>query len=107
MMRPLTFTRFLVILAALGLRAETFQGKVIDQSGAAIPAARVAVVGRVGLVALTTSDAAGAFQIPIADTARTNLLVTAPGFETKSVPVAQAEVITLAIAPLNDSMTVA
>jgi outer membrane cobalamin receptor len=36
-----------------------------------------------------------------------NLLVTAPGFETKNVPLAEAAAITLAIAPQNDSITVA
>lgn len=96
-----------VFFLAFALRAERFPGKVIDPSGAAIPGARVAAVNRVGVVAQSVSDAAGSFQIEVADAAGVNLLVTAPGFETKVVRLAQAAVITLAIAPQNDSITVA
>src|ERR1700704_5277458 len=101
---PSTFWLFLLSFA---LRAETFPGKVVDPSGAAIPGARVAAVKRVGVIAQTVSDAAGAFQIPVAGAAGVNLLVTAPGFETKTVSLAQTAAITLAIAPQNDSITVA
>jgi outer membrane cobalamin receptor len=79
---------------------------VADPSGAAIAGARVAAVNRVGVIAQAVSDAAGFFQVSVAD-AGANLLVTAPGFETKPVPLGQAGVITLAIAPQNDSVTVA
>src|SRR5579863_142835 len=104
MLRPSTFWVFFL---AFTLRAETFSGKVVDPSGAAIPGARVAAVNRVGVVAQTISDTAGAFQIAVADGDGVNLLVTAPGFETKTVPLAESSVITLAIAPQNDSITVA
>ena len=104
MTRPLTLWVFFL---AFALRAETFPGKIIDPSGAAIPGARVAAVSRVGVVAQTLSDAGGAFQISVADASGVALLVTAPGFETKTVPLAQAAAITLAIAPQNDSITVA
>ncbi len=104
MTRPFTFWVFFL---AFALHAETFSGKIVDPSGAAIPGARVAAVNRVGVVAQTVSDAAGAFQIAVADAAGVNLLVTAPGFETKTVPLAEAAAITLAIAPQNDSITVA
>src|SRR6476469_8770813 len=104
MTRP--FTSWVFFLA-FALRAETFPGKVIDPSGAAIPGARVAAVSRVGVVAQTLSDAGGACQISVADAAGVKLLVTAPGFETKTVPLDQAAVITLAIAPQNDSITIA
>lgn len=101
-----TFTLWVFSLAC-ALRAETVPGKIIDPSGAAIPGARVAAVSRVGVVAQTLSDAGGAFQISVADTAGVKLLVTAPGFETETVLLANAPVITLAIAPQNDSITVA
>jgi outer membrane cobalamin receptor len=104
MIRP---SKFWVFFLAFALRAETFSGKVVDPSGAAIPGARVAAVNRVGVVAQIASDAAGAFQIAVADAAGVNLLVTAPGFETKTIPLAQAAAITLAIAPQSDSVTVA
>ena len=47
MLRPSTFWVFFL---AFTLRAETFSGKVVDPSGAAIPGARVAAVNRVGVV---------------------------------------------------------
>ena len=104
MTRPFTFWVFFLTFA---LHAETFSGKLVDPSGAAIPGARVAAVNRVGVVAQTVSDTAGAFQIAVADAAGVNLLVTAAGFETKTVPLAEAAAITLPIAPQNDSITVA
>ena len=55
MTRPFTLWVFFL---AFALRAETFSGKVIDPSGAAIPGARVAAVNRVGVVTQTQSDAA-------------------------------------------------
>ena len=107
MTRPLIFHWVLLLCAVPAVHAETVQGKVADPSGAAIAGARVAAVNRVGVMAQAVSDVAGAFQISVADAAGANLLVTAPGFETKTVPLPQAGVITLAIAPQNDSVTVA
>ena len=104
MTRPLTFSLFLF---ACVLRAETYAGKVVDPSGAAIAGADVAAVNRLGVVARTATDAAGAFQITVAETASVNLLVTATGFETKRVPLREASTITLEIAPQADSVTVA
>jgi outer membrane receptor protein involved in Fe transport len=107
MTRPSTFLLFLLSCAALVVRAETFQGKVVDASGASISGARIAAVNRVGVVAQAYSDAAGAFHIAVPDAAGTNLVVTAPGFETKVLPVAQAATVALAVAPQSDSVTVA
>jgi outer membrane receptor protein involved in Fe transport len=107
MTRPLIFHYILLLCIVPVAQAENVQGRVVDSSGAAIAGARVAAVNRVGVIAQAVSDATGAFQISAADTAGANLLVTAPGFETKTVPLAQAGVITLAIAPQNDSITVA
>ena len=104
MKRPLTFSLFFL---ACFLHAETHQGKVVDPSGAAIPGARVAAVNRLGVVARASTDATGAFQISIPETSIANLLVTAPGFETKTVALTAAATIPLAIAPQTDSVTVA
>ena len=104
MSRPLSFSVFLL---ACVLRAETYQGKIVDPSGAAIANAGVAAVNRLGVVARAATDSAGAFQIAVPETAGVNLLVTAPGFETKTVSLADAAAITLNIAPQNDSVTVA
>ena len=104
MTRPLTFG---VLLFACVLHAETYQGKVVDPSGAAIAGAGVTAVNRLGVVARAATDSVGAFQITVPETSGANLIVTAPGFETKTVPLAEAVSITLAIAPQNDSVTVA
>ncbi len=107
MTRPSTFWWFLLACGVAALHAETFQGKIVDPSGASIPGAPVACVNRVGIVAQTITDASGAFQISVADAAGLNLLITAPGFETKRIPIAQGTTITLAIAPQSDAVTVA
>ncbi|HUJ20430.1 MAG TPA: TonB-dependent receptor [Bryobacteraceae bacterium] len=98
---------FLLACACFTVRAATFQGKVTDPSGAAVPGARVAAVNRVGVVFETATDSAGAFQISVPDAEDTQVLVTAPGFEMKTVPLAQNMTVTLAIAAQNDSITVA
>src|SRR5260370_388690 len=107
MTRPLIFHWVLLLCAVAVVQAGTVKGKVVDPSGAVIAGARVAAVNRVGVIAQTVSDAAGAFQVSVADSAGANLLVTAPGFETRTVPLAQAGIITLGIAAQNDSVTVA
>jgi len=104
MIRPLTYS---VFLFACLLRAETYQGKVVDPSGAAIAGADVAAVNRLGVVARAATDSTGAFQITVTETSGVSLLVTAAGFETKTLSLAEATAITLNIAPQNDSVTVA
>ena len=90
MTRPSLFYWLLLAAAFPALRAETFQGKVVDPSGASIAGARISAVNRVGLIAQTASDAAGAFQVSVPDATSTNLVVTAAGFETGIVPASQA-----------------
>jgi outer membrane cobalamin receptor len=89
------------------LRAETYQGKVVDPSGAAIAGADVAAVNRLGVVARAATDSMGTFQITVPEISGVSLLVTAPGFETKTLSLTDAAAITLNIAPQNDSVTVA
>jgi len=67
----------------------------------------VACVNRLGVVVQTVTDAAGAFQISVADVTGVSLLITAPGFETKRIPIAQGTTVTLDIAPQSDAVTVA
>jgi len=107
MTRLLSFYLLVLACGAQALAGETFQGKVVDPSGAVIAGARVAVVGRVGVIAETNTNSEGIFQISAPDSTGVSLVVTAPGFETKTLPVAQAVTVTLAIAPTNDSVTVA
>jgi outer membrane receptor protein involved in Fe transport len=69
-------------------------------------------VSRVGKVVQTVTDAAGAFQISVSDVSGVNLLITAPGFETRRIPITPGETVTLGtislgIAPQSDAVTVA
>jgi outer membrane cobalamin receptor len=105
MTRP--FGEFFLVCAAFVAHAETFPGKVVDPTGAAIGGATVAAVNRVGVVAQAVTDTAGSFQISVPDTANLNLLITAPGFETKTVSFSADRTITLSLAPQSDSVTVA
>jgi len=96
-----------VFLFVCTLHADTFHGKVVDSSGAAVPGADVAALNRLGVLARTVTDASGSFQITVLETFGAKLLVTASGFETKAVALTEAANITLAIAPQTDSVTVA
>ena len=72
----------LLAASAAALSAAEIRGTVLDPSGAAIPGAQVSAVSRVGVVAQTTTDRSGAFELKVADTAGLRVLATAPGFET-------------------------
>jgi outer membrane receptor protein involved in Fe transport len=105
-MNPSKFSVLFLVCTAF-VRAEVFQGKVVDPSGAAIPGARVAAVTRLGVISRATTDSSGVFQISVADAVSANLLVTAPGFDTKIVPLPESGMVTLPIAPQTDAVTVA
>ena len=107
MTRLLRFHLLVLACGAPALAGETFQGKVIDPSGAVIAGARVAAVSRVGVIAQTSTNSEGIFQISAPDATGVSVVVTASGFETKTLPFAQVAVVKLAIAPGNDSVTVA
>jgi outer membrane cobalamin receptor len=89
------------------LSAATWKGKVVDPSGAPIAGAQVSVVSRVGVEAQTTTGAEGAFVLNSADRANAHVVVTAPGFSTRTVASGGPEVIQLEIAPRVDSVRVA
>ncbi|MEO7649885.1 MAG: carboxypeptidase-like regulatory domain-containing protein, partial [Bryobacteraceae bacterium] len=85
-------------------------GKVVDPSGVAVSGASIAAVGRLGTVRKTASGMDGGFRLP-AGPAGERLIVTAPGFAVKTVPldgerVAQLLDIRLDLAPVNDAITV-
>lgn len=103
---PPTLLLTLVVCAG-SLRAEIVQGRVVDPSGAAVPGATVAAVTGIGVIAQTATDASGAFQITVPGMQGTNLMVTAPGFETRTISPVNSTTVTLPIAPQNDSITVA
>jgi len=107
--------RFLVFwLGLLPAAAASFtiHGTVLDPSGAAIAGAQVSAVNRLGVSQQTTTDQAGGFTLKLAETAEMHLAITAPGFETKNIPLAGAAApeplrVRLNIAPQVDSVRVA
>src|SRR5260370_29623928 len=90
MTRPLIFHWVLLLCAVAVVQAETVQGKVVDPSGAVIAGARVAAVNRVGVIAQTVSDAAGAVQVFLGGSGRADLFVNPPGLRTQDVPLGAA-----------------
>src|SRR5579862_3463253 len=84
----------------------TIHGTVLDPSGAAIAGAQVSVVNRLGVAAQTITDPAGGFTLKLGQSSGAHLVVTAPGFETKSIDPAGQLNITLNIAPQVDSVRV-
>lgn len=88
------------------LSAATVKGKVIDPSGAPIPGAQVSIVSRIGVEAQTASATNGAFEVDAPDRPGVNLVVTAPGFSTRSLPLESAATVQLEIAPQVDSVGV-
>jgi len=107
--------RFLVfwlgLVPAAAAAPIIIHGTVIDPSDAAIAEAQVSAVNRLGVAAQTTTDPAGGFSLEIADPGGTHLTITAPGFETKTIPLASqresaALTVKLAIAPQVDAVRV-
>jgi outer membrane receptor protein involved in Fe transport len=89
----------------------TIHGTVHDPSGAAIVGAQVSVVTRLGVADRVNTDTGGGFALKVSE-GESRLVVTAPGFETKALPlpaVAPREPleIRLNIAPQVDSVRVA
>lgn len=89
-------------------QAAVVTGSVVDPSEAAIAGAQVSAVNRVGVVARATCDEGGAFELKLPDSAGMRLVITAAGFETKTIPLAESPVmVRLAIAAQTDSVSVA
>ena len=94
------------LLFSACLSAAEVKGKVVDPSGAPIPNAQVSVVSRVGVEAQTVSAPNGTFQLNIAETPGAQLVITAPGFSTKTLPLDSSVSVQLEIAPIVDSVRV-
>ena len=99
---------FMTISACLSAAesASEIKGKILDPTGTPIPGAHIAAVNRVGVVAQVTSNAVGAFQLDLPESSDTSLVVTAPGFSTRTLPLEQTASIQLEIAPRVDSVKV-
>lgn len=82
-------TLLLLAVNAAALSASEIRGTVLDPSQAAIPNAQVSAVNRVGVVAQALTDHSGAFELKFARSSGMKLVITAPGFATKSIPLDQ------------------
>ncbi len=95
---------FLIFSACLP--AAGIKGKIVDPSGAPVPGAQIAVVNRVGVVAQTIASPNGSFQLDAPETPDTRLVVAAPGFSTRTLPLDRAASVQLEISPRTDSVQV-
>lgn len=96
---------FCALALAVSASAADIRGTVTDPSGAAIPAAEVTAISRVGVVARASTARNGSFELRVSG-AETRLVVTAPGFETTTVPAETGVEIRLGIAPQVDMVRV-
>jgi len=94
------------LLFSACLSAAEIKGKVVDPSGAPVAGAQVSVVGRVGVEAQTASSISGGFELNAPETPDAKLVVTAPGFSTRTLPLEPEVAVRLEIAPQIDSVRV-
>src|SRR6266851_5194837 len=102
-------TLFFLLSCISPAAAVDIRGTIQDPSGAAIAGAQIAAMNRVGVVAQTISGRAGEFELKAADSANLKLIVTAAGFETKTLPVGSTTApmeVQLSLAPQVDSIQV-
>src|SRR4051812_47123575 len=108
----MTYTvRISILLAAFAAAsaASEIRGTILDPSDAAIPNAQVSAVGRLGVVAQAVTDHSGAFSLKSAGDGGERLIITAAGFETKTIPLQSAVpplTVHLGVAAQSDSVRV-
>jgi len=103
---------WLGLVSAAFAASFTIHGTVLDPSGAAIAGAQVSAVNRLGVTVQTITSQSGGFTLKLAETGATHLVITAPGFETKNIPLAGPPgatplTVQLNISPQVDSVRVA
>lgn len=96
----------LLLTSSACLLAAQIKGTVSDPSGAPVGGAQVSVLDRTGVRIQTVTSPEGAFQLTAPDTADTKLVITAPGFNTETLPVKDGLAVKLSIAPQVDSVSV-
>src|SRR4051794_7678510 len=106
MLRYVTALPVFCLLVSARLHAAEIKGQVLDPSGAPVAGAQVAAVNRVGIVARATAGATGTFQLELQPDPDIRIVVTAPGFSTRTLTPAQVSTIRLEIAPQVDSIQV-
>lgn len=88
------------------LSAAQVKGTVVDPSGAPVGGAQVSVVSRLGVESQTVAAPNGAFALEVGDMRGRNLVVTAPGFSTRKLPLEPQLTVKLEIAPQVDAVRV-
>src|ERR1035437_9406846 len=96
-----------LLICSACLPASEIKGRIVDPSGAPVSGAQIAAVNRVGVVAQTTAAPNGSFQLDAPETPDTRLVVAAPGFSTRTLPLDQAATMKLESAPGADPVQVA
>jgi len=94
-----------LLVFACSVSAADLRGTVLDPSRAAVAGAQVVAMGRTGVLAQTVTGASGAFTLRVPDAAAVRLVVTAPGFATRTVS-AETDTIQLEIAAQVDTIRV-
>jgi outer membrane cobalamin receptor len=82
------------------------KGKITDPSGAPVSGAEVALVNRVGVLARATAATNGTFRLDVPENSDARIVVSAPGFTTRTLPPAESGSVQLEIAPQVDSIQV-
>ena len=90
-------------IAAYG---DAMRGTVSDAKGSPVAGAQVSAVNQMGVFARTATDTAGDFELNVPDVNTFHLMITAPGFETKTVYTTDSTNIHLTLAPVSDSLKV-
>jgi outer membrane receptor protein involved in Fe transport len=94
---------FLFPISAL---ADTMRGNVTDPTSAPIAGAHVSAVNRVGVFTETVTDTSGDFELNVPDVNTFHLVITAPGFASKTVSATDSTRIRLSLAPVSDAVKV-
>lgn len=100
------FLCFLLVLSTLAVAQTAFQGSVVDSTGAALPRVPVRLLGADGVIRATTlSDQQGRFFFAgPCDNCR--VVASLPGFLTATLPARTDVRLTMAVAPVRESVIV-
>jgi outer membrane receptor protein involved in Fe transport len=95
-----------LFLLPVSASADIMHGNVTDPTNAPIVGAHVAAIDRVGVFNETVTDTSGDFEINVPDVNTFHLVITAPGFASKTVNSSDSTKIHMALAPVSDVVRV-
>ena len=95
-----------IFLAPVSVWADTMRGTVTDPTNSPIVGAHVSAVNRVGVFTETVTDTSGDFELIVPDVNTFHLVITAPGFASKTVASTDSTKIRMALAPVTDVVRV-